>query len=110
MNNLMQNDGRLSAAFEIKVTAMAHALIDQYAAKFVKDSKHDSLLEERHKIDPQNQLEPGTGLEYSAEAAKARRKAKLSAAMKGKLVTIIISVSSKYHRSLGQGRDGFCCG
>jgi len=120
MNNLMQNDGRLSATFEIKVAAMARSLIDQYAAKFVKDSnkgldnpeesKYESLLKEKHRIDPKNQLEPRAGVEHSGEATKARRKAKLSAAMKGKLVTILVSLSSKCHRSLGQGRDGFCCG
>jgi hypothetical protein len=94
MNNLMQNDGRLSAAFETKVAAVACSLIDLYAAKSVKKSneeevdpdgfKHESMLKEGHKMDNPKQSEPSTRfLGDSAEVARASKRAKLSAAMKG---------------------------
>ncbi len=104
MNNLMQNDGRLSATFETKVAGMARSLIDQYATKFVKDSnkeqddsngsKQEPLLKERRKNGPQIRCETTTDPENDAEAARARRKAKLSAAMKGELYLDIFNPSS----------------
>jgi hypothetical protein len=119
MNNLMQNDGRLTATYETKVAAMACSLIDQYAAKFVNKSskgcdypdgyKHESMLEEAHKMDNPKQIEPSTHfLENRAEAARDSKRAKLSAAMKGELSSIQLIIPSKYHRSLGPGRDGLC--
>lgn len=94
MNNLMQNDERLSATYETKVAAMACSLIDQYAAKFVNKSskgqghpdgfKHESISKEAHKMDSPKQSEPSIRfLGNSAEVATTSRKAKLSAAMKG---------------------------
>jgi hypothetical protein len=95
MENLMSNDGRLSAVFERKVAAIARSLIDQYAANFIKDSKRGQDYDDVPKYVPQQREEQqmglpreddsGTALQAdSAEAAKARRKAKLSAAMKGR--------------------------
>jgi hypothetical protein len=91
MNNLMENDGRLSAHFESEVAAMARSLIDQYAAKFVKEpnndrenseaSKHELSL---NKFNPGNQHECRLVQENCAEVSRASRNAKLSAAMKGK--------------------------
>jgi hypothetical protein len=99
MNNLMQNDGRLSATYETKVAVMASSLIDQYATKFVNESskgqgrpdgfKHESMLEEAHKMDIPKQSEPSTHfLGNSTEAARASRREKLSAAMKGELSSL----------------------
>lgn len=102
MNDLMQNDGRLSANFEIKVAVVARSLIDQYAAKFVKeskkghcdseDSKNELVLKENSKFDTENRREPRSDLQSSAKAVTASRKAKLSAAMKGELSTFVIHV------------------
>jgi hypothetical protein len=94
MNNLMQNDGRLSATYETKVAAMACSLIDKYAAQFVNNLskgqgrsdgfERDSILNEAHEMDTAKQSEPSTRvLRNSAEVTRASRRAKLSAAMKG---------------------------
>jgi hypothetical protein len=99
MNNLLQNDGRLSAAYETNVAAMACSLIDQYAAIFVDKSskeqgcpdgfKHESMLKEAQKVDIPKQSEPSTCfLGNRAEAAGSSRRAKLSAAMKGVLSSL----------------------
>jgi len=99
MNNLIQNDGRLSATYETKVAVMACSLIDQYAAKFVNKSskgqdspdgfKHEPMLEETHKMDIPKQSEPSTHfLGSSTEAARASRREQLSAAMRGELSSL----------------------
>lgn len=92
MDDLMRNGGRLSATFETKIAAMARSLIDQYAVSFTNDSikgqgcnKYTPLHNGQHKTNSQKRDECSAEvLADSTEAAIARKKAKLSIAMKGK--------------------------
>lgn len=119
MENLMRNDGRLSAMFETKVAAMARSLIDQFAINFINDSKNGRDYNEvykqaplhkvQQKLDPPRLDESGTAaLVDSAESARAKRKARLSTAMKGKVSSPCQRHSTNYRRSLGERRNEFC--